>query len=238
MLKMSRFGFSTEPSTGGDFTPIVKYDARSGRMFRIDRIQDANGYVNDQVDITAIFKAVVDFENVETGWRMFLPGVAPSIVVTTLAALEKGGTLPDRPTPEHKNGIRFIMKLTKACGGDKPVREIAGMAKVFLSGVEEVYEAYLRERGAQGGKLPVIELATTTPVKSGSGTTSSTNYRPVFKITSWVPRPADLVNLRPSTAPVQPLKPTPPATGAQTVPPPNVMRTPEPQVQMADDDFG
>jgi len=46
---MARFGFSTETSAGGEFTPIVKYDARSGRMFRIDRIQDANGFDNDQV---------------------------------------------------------------------------------------------------------------------------------------------------------------------------------------------
>ena len=32
------FGFSTEPSAGGDFTPIIKYDARAGRIFRVDRV--------------------------------------------------------------------------------------------------------------------------------------------------------------------------------------------------------
>jgi hypothetical protein len=36
---------------------------------------------------------------------------------------------------------------------------------------------------------------------------------------------------------VEPLRPTPPSTGSQTVPPPNQYRRVEP-VQMADDDFG
>ncbi len=235
---MSRFGFSTEPSAGGDFTPIVKYDARAGRLFRIDRVQDANGYTNDQIDITATFKAVVDFENVETGWMMFMPGAAPSLVLTTLAALEKGGSLPERPTPEHKNGIRFQLKLAPSCGGDKPVREMAGMAKAFLSGVEEVYEEYLRDRSKYPGQLPVVMLESTTPIKSGSGAQSSTNYKPTFRISGWVNRPADLKYLPPSKAPVEPLKASAPATGAQTVPPPNQYRQNGSQPQMADDDFG
>ena len=63
---MSVFGFSTEP-TSGDFLPIIKYDARAGRFFRIDR--GANG--NEPVDITDSFAAVFDFENVEVGWMNF-----------------------------------------------------------------------------------------------------------------------------------------------------------------------
>ena len=31
------FGFSTEPSNGEEYFPIVKYDARAGRMFRVDK---------------------------------------------------------------------------------------------------------------------------------------------------------------------------------------------------------
>jgi hypothetical protein len=237
-MKMSVFGFSTEPSAGGDFTPIVKFDARAGRVFRVDREQTADGFVSNPVDITQIFKAVVDFENVETGWMDFPPGSAPSFVLVQLNELSNGKSLPERPSPRHKNGIRFLLKLNKACGGDKPVREMAGTAKTFLAGVEEVYNEYLRERAKYPGQLPVVELASTMPVKSGSGAQQSTNYRPVFKISGWAQRPADLVYLRPSTAPVEPLKPTPPATGAQTVPPPNVMRQNGSQPQMADDDFG
>ena len=59
-------GFSNTgtSSGGGDFLPIVKYDARAGRFFRVDR-EDG---VSTPVDITRSFKAVFDFENVETGW--------------------------------------------------------------------------------------------------------------------------------------------------------------------------
>ena len=65
------FGFSTEMSGGGDFTPIVKYDSRAGRIFRVDRVQTNDGFVSDPVDITQGFKAVFDFENIEVGWIDF-----------------------------------------------------------------------------------------------------------------------------------------------------------------------
>ena len=42
---------------GGDFLPIIKYDARAGRLFRVDR-EDG---VSTSVDITRNFKAVFDF---------------------------------------------------------------------------------------------------------------------------------------------------------------------------------
>jgi hypothetical protein len=149
-----------------------------------------------------------------------------------LAALDKGGTYPEKPTPEHKPGVRFMLKLTKACGGDKQVREIAGQSKAFLSAIEELYAEYERQKGQHPGELPVVELMKTTPVKSAQ----STNYRPEFRISGWAKRPDDLIYRQPSAAPVEPLKATPPATGAQTVPPPNKMRV---QVEeMADDDFG
>jgi hypothetical protein len=232
-MKMSVFGFSTEPSTGGDFTPIVKFDARAGRVFRVDREQTADGFASNPIDITAAFKAVVDFENVEVGWMDFPPGSAPSFVLVPLASMSQGQTLPDKPSAKHKNGVRFLLKLAKPCGGDKPVRELAGTSKAFLAGVEEVYKEYLKEKPKYNGQLPVISLASTTPVKTGSGAQSSTNYRPTFKIEGWAKRPEDLIYLRPSAVPVEPLAKTPPSTGSQTVPPPNEMKS-----NNLDDDFG
>jgi hypothetical protein len=235
MTSNSRFGFNTDYSEGGaDFTPIVKYDARAGRVFRVDRVQGANGFENNPIDITAIFKAVVDFEHVESGWIDFAAGSAPSFVLSPL-----GTQLPPRPSAKHKNGIRFLLKLNKACGGDKPVREIAGTSKAFLNGIEEVFLQYEAEKPKYPGKLPVLVLTSTTPIKSGSGTTTSTNYKPTFKIDGWAPRPEDLVHLpvshdAPATAA------TAPATGSQTVAPPPgaaaaAMKT---AAAAADDDFG
>ncbi len=185
---MSVFGFSTETATG-EFTAILKYDARAGRLFRIDRVDTGGGFENDPVDITAEFKAIFDFENVEVGWIDFVAGSAPHCVLVKM-----GEALPPRPSDRHKNGVRFLVKLAKTCVGPtgKAIREVMGTAKVFLNGVETVYKAYLLEKDKNAGKLPVIALEKTTPIKSGSGERTSTNYQPNFKIVSWAPR-GDLV---------------------------------------------
>ena len=230
---MSVFGFSTEPSAGGDFTPIIKYDARAGRIFRVDRLDTGNGFENNQVDITASFKAVVDFENVEVGWIDFPVGSAPSFVLTSM-----GKQLPDRPSAKHKNGVRVLLKLNKVCGGDKPVREIAGTSKAFLNGIEEVYAEYDREKVKYPGKLPVLVLLSTTPIKSGSGQTVSTNYRPKFKIDGWAVRPEDLVHI-PVTTDAPASAAAPPSTGSTAVPPPGAAAAAmTATAAAADDDFG
>lgn len=230
---MSRFGFSTEASSGGDFMPVVKYDARAGRMFREERTQDGGGnYVNDSVDITSSFKAIVDLENVETGWIMFAQGMAPDFQLVPM-----GTELPARPTPNHKNGIRFMVKLSKECGGEKPIREIAGTSKAFLSAVERLYDEYDSQRAENPGKLPIVVMDGSTPVKSGQGTKTSTNYVPKFKIVGWGAR-GDLVFTpknggTPKQAAQQSAQ-TPPATGATIAEPPKAK-----QPEMAEaDDFG
>ena len=73
-------GFNLESNSGGgNFLPICKFDARSGRMFRRDR---DNGE-NVDVDITKTFKAVIDFENLEVGFINFNTGGAPHFAMAT-----------------------------------------------------------------------------------------------------------------------------------------------------------
>ncbi|MET4086454.1 hypothetical protein CT676_40615 [Bradyrhizobium sp. MOS001] len=177
------FGFPIERSSGGDFLPIVKYDARAGRIFRVDRVDNGGGYKNDAVDITPIFKALADFENLEVGWINFQPGSAPDFKLVPI-----GTEFPDRPSAVHKQGVRFMLKLPKDCCGDKPIREIAGNSVAFLSGIEAVYDVYLAERGNYPGKLPVITLVKTTLVKNEGKEHSSANYHPTFGISGWAPR--------------------------------------------------
>jgi hypothetical protein len=222
---MSVFGFSTEPA--GDFMPILKFDARAGRLFRMDRTDTGAGFVSEPVDITAEFKAIVDFENVEVGWIDFTPGSAPDFVLVKM-----GQALPPRPSDRHKNGVRFILKLAKGCAGERPIREMAGTSKAFLSGIEAVFTAWLAQKDKHAGKLPVIVLEKTTPIKSGSGERTSTNYQPSFRIVSWAPR-GDLAFVAKAVAPAAPIAATPPATGA------TLAAAPAPARETADaDDFG
>ena len=214
------FGFSTEPSSGGDFLPILKYDARSGRFFRVDRIDVGGGkFESNPIDITQNFKAIADFDNLEVGWINFVPGTAPDFKLVPF-----GSKLPDRPSTNHKNGLRFMVKLSKDIGGDKPIRELAGTSKAFLGGIEEAVKAYRAIKfNAAGvdqhpGELPVIVLESTSPVKTGSGEKSSTNYRPTFKIAAWVPR-GDLQHTPKTNGATQPqaqaASGAAPATGGQ-----------------------
>jgi hypothetical protein len=219
---MSVFGFSTETSGGGDFLPIVKYDARAGRIFRVDRVDTGGQFVSEPVDITRNFKAIFDLENIETGWINFASGGAPDFKLVPMGSL-----LPGRPTDQHKNGIRLMLKLAKECGGDRPIREIAGTSKAFLSGVEKLYHDYTdrAKQEGEGDKLPVVVLKDTTPITSGQGAKQSTNYVPVFEIVGWALR-GDLVFEPKGGAQIkqtlaQGLKnTTPPATGSSRAAPP------------------
>lgn len=181
------------PSGGGDGanrTPIIKYDARAGRIFRIDRSNASGQWETDQVEITNGFQAIFDLENIETGWLHFPAGGAPSIQTAKV-----GTVLPPRPTDQHKAGFKILMKLGKSSGGD--LREMAANAQVSIKAMDALYDAYLAEAGAHAGQLPVVTLEKTTPVvssgKDAAGKPqSSTNYQPVWQIVKWVDRPEEL----------------------------------------------
>ena len=214
-----------DSSGGGDIIPIVKYDARAGRMFRIDR-EDGT---NTPVDITREFKAVFDFENIEIGYIHFAAGAAPSF-----AMARYGSPMPASPSPLYKRGTRVMVKLASTLGGD--VREIAGNSNAFLKGINALHSAYEAAAAANPGKLPVVVLKDTIPVTSGQGEKKSTNYTPVFEIAAWAPRPADLVYVprnspAPATAAPEASRASPPATGSTRAEPPKASA-------VADDDFG
>jgi hypothetical protein len=211
------FNFS-EGGSGGEIIPIVKFDCRSGRMFRRDRV---NGEDNI-VDVSRTFKAVFDFENIEVGYINFDTGSAPDFQVVRF-----GQKQPDRPSDKHKPGVRLLVKLAKEVGGD--VRELASTARAFLRGIDDLHSAYAAGATANPGKLPVVVIKDTVAITTGEGARKSTNYSPVFEIVGWVARPADLV-YKPKN-PVAAQAPQaaaqtpasyggPPATGSTSVAPP------------------
>jgi len=196
-------GLNTEAG-GGDYTPVLKYDARAGRMFRVDRSQDSAGSWNtDNVEVTNGFQAVFDLDNIEVGWILFAAGVAPSWDMVAL-----GQPLPARPSDQHKQGFRLNLKLGKASGGD--VREFASTAKAVIGAVDGLHEAFLKGRSANPGKLPVVAMTGATPITTEGKGQKSTNYTPVFAIKSWVDKPAELGgNAAPAAEPVKQPEPEP-----------------------------
>jgi hypothetical protein len=222
-------GFSnTGTSGGGDFLPIVKYDARAGRFFRVDREEGTS----TPVDITRNFKAVFDFENVETGWIAFVAGSAPDFQMTPMDVPNV-----EKPSGNHKEGFRMTVKLHSECGGGS--RELASTAGVMKAGLNVLHDEYLAGVKANPGKLPVVVLRDTVPLTSGSGDKKSTNYQPIFEITSWVKRPVELDEAAKAKAPAVPAAPlaargAPPSTGSTRAAPPTA-RSAAPD---DDEDFG
>ena len=221
------FGFNYV-SSAGDIVPIVKFDARAGRFFRIDR---SDG-VNYPVDITGSFKAVMDFENIEVGFIHFPAGSAPEFKVAPI-----GQPMPENPGGNFRQGIRMMLKLGKDCGGD--VREIASTAKAVLGAFDTCHTEYMAGVKANPGKLPVVSLLTTVPIVTQGrnpegNAVKTTNYAPVFKITGWVDRPADLVftpkngSAAPAPAPAAPVSAPSPGSTLVTAPASSLL----------DDDFG
>jgi hypothetical protein len=177
-------GFFDGVGEGGSFLPIIKYDSRSGRISRRDRENNEN----TDVDITKSFKAIFDFENVEIGWINFNTGSAPDFRVARFA----DGVNIEKPAGEgYKRGVRFVIKLSKECGGD--VREFASNAAAFLDGAKSLMDAYEAGVKENPGKLPVVELKDSIAKTSTGGQMKTTNYVPVWQITNWVKRPEGFV---------------------------------------------
>lgn len=228
----------TTGGTGGDIKPYVNYDAKAGRMFRVDRVQQSDGtYATDKVEITNVVQFVADLANIRVGWISYT-SQGP---VRRLVVLGKE-PIPPRPDdkgadgkPSFKQGFEIDLMLNKESGGGVP-RVFGSAAGCVIEAMDALHDAYTAAAEAKAGKLPVVKITGVSPVKSGQ----STNYKPNFAIVNWIDRPNVLGN--PSAA-AQPVVQSAPSTGSTVVAPPT---TPLPannlapqQAQMADaNDFG
>ena len=180
--------FGMNVSNGNDFRDMVKFDARAGRMFRVDR--DPVSGIRDQVDITGPdLKFAIDFGSLQVGYVQFTAnGPVRSMV-------PYGKPLPVQPQDKDDNGKLvakpgfYVLIAGKSVGG---VREWCSNAAILLTALDELYQVYEQRPEAQQGKIPLISIPRTIPVKSGRGAQSSTNYKPEFSIVGWVDRLADM----------------------------------------------
>ena len=200
-------GLNTETG-GGDYTPIVKFDARAGRFFRVDREEVGGQWQTDNVEITDGFQALMDLENIEVGWGLFAAGVAPSWALVPL-----GAAMPARPSDQHKQTFRLMLKLGKASGGD--VREFASQSKAVIAAMDDLHTAYEAQKAANPGKLPLVAVKGTKQVTTTGKGQTATNYAPIFEISRWLDRPEGLGGQAPAGSPAPPAPPPPPPPAAK-----------------------
>lgn len=215
------FGMQT---SGGDFLPIIKYDARAGKLFRVDRNM---GGGNDAVELPQGTKFALDFGSLEVGYVDFTAQGPVRHMVPF------GATIPAQPSDKNDEGkVRFRPGFYAKVAGQSldGLREWCSNAAVLLNALDDLWNTFAALPESGQGKIPLISIIGSTPVKSGKGAQSSTNYAPIFKINGWIDRP-DLFGARTvpaprgtaqQAAPVAPVAPVaqPAQPAAPPVPPP------------------
>jgi hypothetical protein len=174
-------GFSTEASTGGSkFLPVVKFDAKSGDMICINREpgQKPGEWEKTEVEVELPTKVVIDFENLEVGWISFAPTYSAVMV-------KAGEKFPAQPTPDHKQAVR-----AKVFFKEHGLREFSPTSKTVLRVIDKLHDEYLSAADKNAGKMPVISINGTKPVKI---TTPQGELRfkvPDMVISGWTEAPA------------------------------------------------
>lgn len=229
-------GLQTGGGSSGDIVPFVKYDARAGRLFRVDRLQVNGQFESKDVDITREAVFVMDMANIKVGWINY----TTQGPIKHLAILGQA-PIPPRPAdvnaegkPAFRQGFEVMLALAKNCAGDgAPLRALSSAAGCVIEAIDALHDAFLAAPESAQGMLPAVKIADTVPVKSGQ----STNYKPIFEIMSWVPRPASLpvpAAVATATSTVAP-RTTPPVTGSTQVSAPVPQPAP---VAVSINDFG
>ena len=217
-------GLSIGNGDGGEILPYISFDAKAGRLFRVDRVQGSDGnYSTEKHEITDKAQFVADLANIRVGWINYT-SQGP---VRKLVTLGKE-PIPARPDgknsegkPAFKQGFEIDLMLNKDAGGG-PARILGSSAACVIEAMDELHDTFGNAPESKSGKLPVVKVTSVTPVKSKQ----STNYKPVFSIIAWVDRPAGLQATADAPKPA-----AAPSTGSTPVAPP------APQVASASD-FG
>ena len=203
---------SSNSGEGGDFKVYVSYNAKAGRWYTKEDKPDAAQF--EVTDMTAVF----DMDNLQTGWFLFAPGVAP--VKQMDPSLSHAAPSPGEG---FKRGFQIDVFSSKNLLG---VREFSATAGIVIDAMNDLHDHWLAGKDANPGKLPVVKCVGVTPVTNKHGT----NYKPEFQIVSWADRPAELV----APGAVAPAAPPPAATKPAAHTPPPAAKAPEPAA--ADDE--
>jgi hypothetical protein len=168
--------------TGGDYLPVWKWDARTGKACLQDRVYSGGRWETEQRNIDhSKFRAVFDMENVLRGWINFPSGAPPEMKM-----VRAGEDPGDPPSDKHKEGVRLIVKMDESLGGG--VRELLSTAWAMWTAIDALHDAYTAAVVRHPGHLPAVDIVDVREERTAAGT----SYAPVFKIVGWVPRPPEL----------------------------------------------
>lgn len=179
------FGYKV---TNGDFLPICKFDARSGKFFKVEKQPGAPA--ND-IELPPGTKFALDFGALEAGWVTFTTQGPVRHMQPYVEGQPSIAQPPDKDS-EGKMIYRpgFYVKL--AGNSIDGIREWIGASAAVMNAVDDLWNSFALAPEAAAGQIPIVSIPNTVAIKSGTGARSSTNYAPVFRIEGWTPRPEQL----------------------------------------------
>jgi len=194
-------GINTEPSTGGKFLPVVKFDAKAGDMIVVNREPAGDGtWDKAEVEVALPTKVVMDLANIEIGWITFTPSYSAHLV-------KVGERMPMKPSDEHKQAIRV-----KVLFKDHGLREFTPTSKTVLRAVDTLHDQFTEQAAANPGKMPVVNIEGTETVKIQTPQGELRFKVPKWSIAGWVDPPAAFSEGNaPAQAPAPAPKPAPKA---------------------------
>jgi hypothetical protein len=176
--------FGLQVPQAGDFTPIVKFDARAGRLFNV--VYDHTTREKTQVDITTPPpRFAIDFGSLEVGYIRY------SVTGPEYRTVAEGKPVPRQPEDrDDQNRLLFRAGFRAKLYGRvlDGLREWSSTAGCVLEAIEGLYGQFKAAPEAAAFKIPIVELSRTIPLTMGKGTKASTNYAPCFTIVSWTDR--------------------------------------------------
>jgi hypothetical protein len=192
-------GINLEEKRGGNFLPVLKFDAKAGLFIIVNREPQSDGtWEKNEIELDKGFKFVADLENLEVGWASFKPGA----VNFTMSKV--GERMPERPSPDHKQGIRCRIFLK-----EHGLREFAHTSKNVLRAFDALHDDYAKAADSNAGKMPVIEVTGTETVKMQTKDQGELRFRvPKWHISGWVAPPAEFAA---AASEPEPEKPAPKA---------------------------
>lgn len=204
-------------STGGEFSPYLKYNAKAGRWF----VRGENA-----TDIEIVNpRFAIDLENIRVGWVLFPQASPPSFL------WDVQGVRAPKPDGDYKDGFKvFIMGTDiQPALANKPlgVREWSSNAYAAKAGMMDIHRQYQEGKAQNPDKVPVARCISVKVIKGEYGD----SFEPVFVIEAWVERSrlpqltAAITADIQSTSPVAPA-PQPVQVGALGVAPPSPQGVP------------
>jgi hypothetical protein len=179
-LKMALGLVSENSGGGGNIVPILKYDARGGDFFRVERSQNGAGdWQSENIELPLPIELAVDMDGIEVGWLGFVGG-RPDFRMVKL-----GEAMPQKPSDDHKQAFRV-----RLCNREVGLREFSSQSKMVLSAFDQLHNQFEAERANNPGLCPVMKITGTKTITVNTPQGEQRFKVPEWSISQWIERPS------------------------------------------------